>query len=196
MRTRDENKVDLIYQKAIEMIVKEGLDGFGVNKLAKAAGVSPATIYIYYKDREDLIMQVTLRASKRMLDESMKDFDPDMSFEEGMKIQWRNRARYFLEYPLETEFIEKMRYSRLYDKVFEQLHTGFKETMGRFHHNALNRKELLKLPFEVFWSVAFAPLYQLIKFHTQEGTWGHKKYTFSDESMQQTLSLVLKALKP
>lgn len=196
MRTRDENKVDLIHQKAIEMIVKEGLDGFGVNKLAKAAGISPATIYIYYKDRDDLIMQVTLRASNHMLVESMKDFDPDASFEEGMKIQWRNRAKYFLEHPLETQFIEKMRYSRHYDKVFEQMHKSFKETMGRFHHNALGRKELIKLPFEVFWSVAFAPLYQLIKFHTQEGSWGHKKYAFNEESMQQTLSLVLKALKP
>ncbi|WP_246858843.1 TetR/AcrR family transcriptional regulator [Chitinophaga sp. XS-30] len=196
MRTRDENKVDLIYRKAIEMIVHEGLDGFGVNKLAKAAGVSPATIYIYYKDREDLIMQVTLRASNHMLEESMKDFDPDMSFDEGMNIQWRNRARYFLKYPLETQFIEKMRYTRHYDRIFEELHKTFKEKMGRFHHNALERKELIKLPFEVFWSVAFAPLYQLIKFHTQEGSWGHKKYAFSDETMQQTLSLVLKALKP
>lgn len=196
MRTRDENKVDLIYRKAIEMIVNEGLDGFGVNKLAKAAGVSPATIYIYYKDREDLIMQVTLRASNHMLEESMKDFDPDMSFDEGMNIQWRNRARYFLKYPLETQFIEKMRYTRHYDRIFEELHKTFKEKMGQFHHNALERKELIKLPFEVFWSVAFAPLYQLIKFHTQEGSWGHKKYAFTDETMQQTLSLVLKALKP
>lgn len=196
MRTRDENKIGLIYQKTIEMIVKEGLDGFGVNKLAKAAGVSPATIYIYYKDREDLIMQTTLRVSHEMLEVSMNGFDPEMHFEEGMKVQWRNRAKFFLEHPLETEFIEKMRYTHMYDKVFEQLHASFKETMGRFHHNAINRNELIQLPFEVYWSVAFAPLYQLIKFHTQTGSWGHKKYTFNEASMQQTLSLVLKALKP
>ena len=73
---------------------------------------------------------------------------------------------------------------------------GYLVDFGARGRRLVNRKELLKLPFEVFWSVAFAPLYQLIKFHTQEGSWGHKKYTFSDESMQQTLSLVLKALKP
>jgi TetR/AcrR family transcriptional regulator, multidrug resistance operon repressor len=38
------------------MVVNEGLVNFGVNKLAKAAGISPATIYIYYKDKEDLII--------------------------------------------------------------------------------------------------------------------------------------------
>lgn len=196
MRTRDENKIGLIHQQTIEMVVREGLDGFGVNKVAKAAGVSPGTIYIYYKDREDLLLQTTLRVSKEMLAVSLEGFDPEMNFEEGMTTQWRNRAKFFLEHPLETEFIEKMRYTRLYDKVFDQLYVSFKEVMGKFHHNAVSRGELIQLPFEVYWSVAFAPLYQLIKFHTQDGSWGHKKYTFNEASMQQTLSLVLKALKP
>jgi AcrR family transcriptional regulator len=58
MRTRDENKESAIRQKAIEMIVKKGFDGLSMQKLAKAADVSPATIYIYYKDRDDLIVQL------------------------------------------------------------------------------------------------------------------------------------------
>ncbi|RPD40735.1 TetR/AcrR family transcriptional regulator [Chitinophaga barathri] len=196
MRTRDENKVCLLHHKAIEMIVREGLDGFGVNKLAKAAGVSPATIYIYFKDREDLIVKVTLHVSDRMLRESLEGFDPDASFEEGLRNQWQNRARYFLKNPLDVEFIEKMRYSHLYDKVAEHMYTTFKDVMGKFYHNAVARKELIPLPFEVYWAVAYAPLYQLIKFHTQEKTFGHKKYTFTEENMEQALQLVLKALKP
>jgi len=39
--------------------------------------------------------------------------------------------------------------------------------MSRFIKNAVANGELLKLPFEVYWSVAFAPLYQLFKFHNQ-----------------------------
>jgi AcrR family transcriptional regulator len=196
MRTRDENKICLLHQKTIEMVVREGLDGFGVNKLAKAAGVSPATIYIYFKDREDLILQVTIHVSAQMLKESLEGFDPDMRFEEGMRKQWQNRARYFLENPLYVEFIEKMRYSHLYDKVAKTIYTSYKEVMGKFYHNAVSRKELRPLPFEVYWAVAYAPLYQLIKFHTQEKSFGHKKYTFTEENMEQALQLVLKALKP
>ena len=50
MRTRDENKEQLVRQKALELIVNQGLEGFSMQKLAKAAAVSPATLYIYYKD--------------------------------------------------------------------------------------------------------------------------------------------------
>ena len=40
------------------MIVKEGFDGLSMQKLAKAANVSPATIYLYFKNREDLLNQL------------------------------------------------------------------------------------------------------------------------------------------
>ena len=58
MRTRDEAKERAIHQKGLQLIVEEGFDGLSMHKLAKAAGVSPGTIYIYYKDREDLIKQI------------------------------------------------------------------------------------------------------------------------------------------
>lgn len=179
------------------MIVKDGLDGFGVNKLAKAAGVSPATIYIYYKDREDLIVQTAIRVTERMLKESLEGFDPDnMSLEEGLRNQWQNRARHFFNNPLDTQFMEKMRYSHLYDKVSKDVYNTFKEMMGRFCHNAIKRGELIPLSTEVYWAVAYAPLYQLIKFHSQDKTFGDTKFHFTEEAMEQALQLVLKALKP
>ncbi|MBA4056563.1 MAG: TetR/AcrR family transcriptional regulator, partial [Marivirga sp.] len=58
MRTRDELKEQKIREKAIEMIVNEGFDGLSMQKLAKAANVSPATIYLYFKNREDLLNQL------------------------------------------------------------------------------------------------------------------------------------------
>ncbi len=51
MRTRDEAKETAIRKKAMALIVQEGFDGLSMHKLARAAGVSVATIYIYYKDR-------------------------------------------------------------------------------------------------------------------------------------------------
>jgi AcrR family transcriptional regulator len=196
MRTRDENKEQAIRQGAIEMIAREGLDNFSVNKLARAAGVSPATLYIYYRDRDDLIVQLCQEVSVRLLETSLKDFDPDMHFEEGLRVQWINRAAHFMNYPLEVQFIEHVRYSPYYAKVAKMLNERFREVMGKFVQNAIRRKELQKLPFEVYWSVAFAPLYQLIKFHTQGYSMSGEKFNLSDELLMQTLTLVLKALKP
>src|ERR1700741_255425 len=157
MRARDENKERSIRQKAIEMIVKVGLDGFGVNKLAKAAGVSPATIYIYFKDREDLILQLGTEVAKSLMTKSLDGFEPSMSFAEGLKKQWVNRITYFMEHPLNVEFVEQIRYSHYYEQIQLELPKHFKEIMGQFVNNAVKRKELAALPFEVFWCIAYAP---------------------------------------
>jgi len=196
MRPRDENKELLIRQKAIEMVVENGLGGFSVNKLAKAAGVSPATIYIYYKDKDDLITKLCVDVAGKMMDYSFKDFSPEMDFAVGLKIQWQNRMKYFISYPTEMEFIEIMRYSRYYEEVSKTLTTTFGFILGPFMENSIQKKQLIPLPFEVYWSIAFAPLYQLIKYHYQGKSYVNSSFELNEELMGQTLGLVLKALKP
>jgi TetR/AcrR family transcriptional repressor of multidrug resistance operon len=196
MRTRDENKEAAIREKAIEMVVKEGFDGLSMQKLAKAAGVSPATIYIYYKDREDLLMQISVDENKKMAEATLKNFNPDMTFEEGLRIQWLNRAHYCLENPLRMHFLEQIRYSPMHEKVFRK-DTQFADAMRQFVMNAIKQKQLIQLPVEVYWSVAFAPLYQLVKFHMVTRPFpGREKFVLDEKIMNQTLKLVLKALKP
>ena len=96
MRLRDDIKEGAVREKALQMIVKEGFDGLSMQKLAKAAGVSPATLYIYYKDREDLIINLYMFEMKKMSDATLEGFSPEMHFEEGLKVQWMNRAKYFM----------------------------------------------------------------------------------------------------
>lgn len=196
MRPRDENKEQAIRQKAMEIIVQQGLDGLSMQKLAKAAGVSPATIYIYYKDKDDLVFQVCSQVSTHMLEDSLQNFDPEMPFAEGLKVQWKNRAAYFMNNPLEVQFIEQMRYTQMYSRVTELLVQQFSEVMGKFVRNAIQRKQLVQLPFEVYWSIAFAPLYQMIKFHNQGKSMVNEEFQLDEPTMAKALELVLKALQP
>jgi TetR/AcrR family transcriptional repressor of multidrug resistance operon len=198
MRTRDESKESAIRKKALEMAVKEGFDGLSMQKLAKAAGVSPATIYIYFKDRADMILQLWLLEMDKMVSATLKGFDPAMPFDEGLKIQWMNRARFCMENPVSMHFMEQMKYSPYNEICMKKMDTTFLKAMGEFVHNAINRKEVVKLPIEVYWCIAFAPLYQLVKMHMSGRglRGGSEKFVLDDKIMNQTLKLVLKALKP
>jgi TetR/AcrR family transcriptional regulator, multidrug resistance operon repressor len=50
---------------------------------------------------------------------------------------------------------------------------------------------------EVFWAVAFAPLYQLVKFHIHgKNMSGTGKFVLTEAALETTLRLVLKSLKP
>jgi TetR/AcrR family transcriptional regulator, multidrug resistance operon repressor len=196
MRIRDEAKEKLIREKALEMIAKQGFEGLSMQKLAKAAGVSPATIYIYFKDRDDLILQLCKEQGTKMIEATFDGFDPEMHFEEGLSIQWKNRYRYWLENPMSGQFLEQVKHSPPYEAFFGQ-DKVFPRLMGHFMANAVARKEVIPLPAEVYWSVAFAPLYQLIKFHLAGKGLGNRGPFLLDESkLEMALALVLKALKP
>src|SRR5258707_4504077 len=61
MRTRDENKIEAIYREALKMLVNEGFDRLSMQKLAKMAGGCPATIYIYFSGKEELLLPIHKR---------------------------------------------------------------------------------------------------------------------------------------
>jgi TetR/AcrR family transcriptional regulator, multidrug resistance operon repressor len=197
MRTRDESKEEAIRQKALEMAVNEGFDGFSMQKLAKGAGVSPATLYIYFKDRDDLLIELYIEQQDKMQEATLKGFDPEMHFDEGLKLQWMNRARFCIENPLSMHFLEQMKFSPYFEPCSKRLKPGLRDIMMAFTRKAIQNKELVELPLEVYWSIAFSPLYNLVKFHmTKRGLGGFRAFVLTDEIMDQTLQLVLKALKP
>lgn len=197
MRPRDENKLRAIKSKAVEMIAREGLEGFSINKLAKAAGVSPATLYIYFRDKEDLITSISVEEGKKMTEATLKDFDPGMPFADGLWLQWKNRADYMLNNRTGEAFWEQLKNSSYRDEMVATITESFKKSMGDFMKNAIRNKQVVDpMSLEVYWSVAFAPLYNLIRFHNEGKSIGNRRFVFSHKVMRQTFELVLKALTP
>lgn len=195
MRTRDADKEQLVKEKAIELIVQDGFEGFSVNKLAKACDISVATLYIYYKDKDDLIIQIAKEEVNRMNTAMLKGFDPDASFEEGLRVQWKNRYQLAMDYPYLHRFLEQLRGSTYQQQVFEHFMEDFKKSMGRFVKNAVARGEINELPIGVYWSVAFAPLYSLVRFHNEGRSISNKPFQLTEEMLWQTFEMVLKAMK-
>jgi AcrR family transcriptional regulator len=195
MRTRDENKEAAIREKALKMIVKEGFDGFSMQKLARAAGVSPATIYIYYKNREDLLNSLFNEIHKVFIANALENFSPGLSLEKGLWLQWKNRLGFILANPAHFFFLEQFRHSPLINHK-DISNSEFKENMKGFCINAIKRGELARMEPEIFWAVAYGPFYSLVKFHLQKKSMMGNDFKITDHKLKQVLKMVLTALKP
>ena len=196
MRTRNADKESLVKHEAIEMLVRDGFQGFSMNKLALACGVSVATLYIYYRDKDDLIQKIGAEIGKQFMAKTLQGFNPQMGFAEGLRKQWENRADFALKFPKEVACYEIIRHSRHGDDIVEESLKGFKAAMGDFTHNAIKNKELISVSVEVFWSIAYGPLYTLLRFHEEGKSIGGRPFKFSKKTMDETFQLVLKALTP
>lgn len=196
MRTRNADKEGLVKQKAIELLVTEGFQGFSMNKLAKACGISVATLYIYYQDKDDLIKQIGIEIGKTFFETALKGFDPDMPFADGLRTQWDNRIAFSMEHRLEATCYEVIRHSPHGEYVLEQSFGRFGETMGQFCHNAINKGQLVPLKLEVFWSIAYGPLYNMLRFDAEGKSFGNRPFSFTNEMKEEALAIVIKALTP
>ncbi|KRD58558.1 TetR family transcriptional regulator [Flavobacterium sp. Root935] len=196
MRTRDINKEEIVKQKAIEMIVKQGVEGFGMNRLAKECGVSVATLYIYYSDKEDLIRKIGIEIGSNLFNKMLNGFSPEMSFKDGLRNQWENRIDFLLNFTLEATCFELLKHSTYGDAILAEITGEFKQTMSQFMLSSIEKKELVPVTFEVFWSIAYGSLYSLLELHREGKSMSGKSFVLNDDLKNETFNLVLKALTP
>lgn len=196
MRTRDVNKEEIVKQKAIEMLVSQGVEGFGMNRLAKECGVSVATLYIYYSAKEDLIRKIGIDIGKTFFEKMLIGFSPEMSFIEGLRRQWENRSEYTLNFSLETTCLELLKHSTYGDAILAEITTDFKEQMTKFITKSIEKKELLPITFEVFWSIAYGSLYSLLELHREGKSMSGKPFVFTPQIRDEAFNVVIKALTP
>jgi AcrR family transcriptional regulator len=64
MRKKDDEKQRNIKKAVVKLILEEGLHGTSISKIAKEAGVSPATVYIYYENKEMMLKDIYLEYSE------------------------------------------------------------------------------------------------------------------------------------
>jgi AcrR family transcriptional regulator len=195
MRTRDSDKEALVKQKAVELLVTSGFEGFSTNKLAKLCGMSVATLYIYYKDKEDLIVQIGREQVRQMRQATGKGFRPDFSLEEGLRVQWQNRYDYLMNDALIGSFLDQLRTSSYQHQIYAGFRDDEGDKLGEFIRLAIGRGELRLMPVEVFWSVAFSPLNTLIRAHHEGQRASGKPFLFTHALLWQTFELVLNGLK-
>jgi len=196
MRTRDINKEEIVKQKAIEMIVNQGIEGFGMNRLAKECGISVATLYIYYSDKEDLIRKIGIEIGQNFFKKMFDGFSTDMSFRDGLRNQWENRIYFTQNFALQATCFELLRHSTYGDAIIQEVTGEYKQMMTEFMLSAIERKELISVPYEVFWSIAYGSLYSLLEFHRDGKSMSGKSFVLKEEIKNEAFNLVLKALTP
>lgn len=100
-----------------------------------------------------------------------------------------------MSHKLEMDFYEQIKNSSFREAVTENIVAEFREKMRIFMQNAVQRGEIKALPIEVSWSILYAPLYNLIRFHQEGKSITGSPFVLTDEILWQTFDLVLKGIK-
>ncbi|WP_124066148.1 TetR/AcrR family transcriptional regulator [Clostridium sp. E02] len=107
MRKKDDEKVRSIKEAVIKLILQEGFHGTSVSKIAKMAGVSPATVYIYFENKEDMLHDIYLEYSEEIFDYLLQSIEKETDGARTIEILIRSYYNYILENKEEFSFVEQ-----------------------------------------------------------------------------------------
>lgn len=107
MRTKDQDKQQRIKEAMIHLILRDGITGASVSKIAHEAGVSPATIYVYYSSKEEMLSEVFREYSHQSYRYLMRRIDPGMCGADLIESIVRGYYSYSIEHEEVFSFVEQ-----------------------------------------------------------------------------------------
>lgn len=107
MRHRDDAKEEAIVEAAIRLINKNGFASTSISKIAKEAGVSPATIYVYFESKEDLLNNLYLMTKESMIESIGFHYDQTAGWEVNFKHFFDSTCRFMMNNRDSLAFLEQ-----------------------------------------------------------------------------------------
>lgn len=155
-KSLDPNKYILVRQAAIDLFYKQGISTTSMQEIAKEAGIAKGTIYLYYKNREDLIDHIFNYALNSHIEASMKDVEIQSSNSEKLKKRVKNILIWNYEYPKEASILrayyKPVNVAGIEDVFFKKSY----EINKVFLQEGIEKKEFKELPLEFLCKMFFS----------------------------------------
>jgi AcrR family transcriptional regulator len=165
MRPKNLEKEEAIRTIALQIIAEEGLENLSMQKLAKAANISPRTIYIKYENKEDFLVKLFIDEVLSAYEKAMLEkFKPEMDFAEGVKKLWANAFRFFKSNPHAYALMKYGKSSPLLNKAYQDRDIKEGDFFGpvhRFLEQNAKAGLIRKLPQEAYRAILFSPMFEL-----------------------------------
>ena len=158
MRTKDDEKEAALFEATVKMVNEIGFASSSVSKIAKEAGVSPATIYVYHKNKEDLLVSTYIQIKVNMSEFLLRDFNDRLPIRDILKNVWVNMFEYIannLEY---HQFVEQFSNSPYSSLVNKQEVEQYFEPIARVLQTGIEQKILKNVNFDVLMAFMYFPI--------------------------------------
>jgi len=167
MRTKSTKKREDLLQATLDLVNNNGFHAAPMSKIAKLAGVSPATIYLYFESKQDLINQLYINSKIAFTKEAFKDYQDSMPVKKGFELIWYNIANYKLKQTCSSSFLAQCETTPMIDsKVREEALQHFKPLLLLWQRG--QEEEIIKpISSYLLYANAIYPLTFLLSTHKQ-----------------------------
>lgn len=108
MRKTDINKLNAIKNSVLDLSQSVGLSNMTTAKIAKNAGVSPATMYLHYRDKTDLLSRLYEEVKINLHNGLAEAIDQNQSLETQIKQSITFTIEQYRKFPKQAYFMSTL----------------------------------------------------------------------------------------
>jgi AcrR family transcriptional regulator len=189
MRTKCEEKQEALFEATVKLVNEIGFAASSVAKIAKEAKISAATLYIYYKNKEDLLISTYLAIKRHTSKAILKDFDARQPIRDILEKAWFNMFRYTMEHSCYFNFAEQFANSPYADLIdIEEVESYF-EPIIQALHKGIDQKIVKNVSIDILKAFIYYPVVVL------SNTRMCRDFKICEDSMKTAFGLAWDAIK-
>jgi len=158
MRTKDNEKETALFEATVKLVNDIGFASSSVSKIAREAGVSPATIYVYHKNKEDLLVSTYIAIKLDLSKALLRGFNDRLPIRDILKNVWFNMFEYIsnnLEY---YKFIEQFSSSPYSFLINRQEVEQYFDPLIRVLQTGIEQKIIKNVSFNILAAFMYYPI--------------------------------------
>lgn len=189
MRTKDEEKKAALFEATVKTVNAVGFVAASVSKIAKVAGVSPATLYVYHKNKEELLVSTYLKTERDFGRVLLKNFDASLPIRDILKNLWVTVSDYITKNQAYFRFADQFANSPYRTLVSKEMVMQYYAPIIEVLQRGIEQKIIKNVELDVLLAFIFYPLLVL----TNPGLCTQFEQT--TENIEKTFTLAWDAIK-
>ena len=158
MRHKDQAKIDAIFKATVKLVNQIGFVSSSVSKIAKEANVSTATLYIYYENKEDLLVSTYVEIKQQLSAAILEKFDDSLPLQEVLRNFWFNAFEFISKYSDNFQYTEQFANSPYSSLVNKSEIEKYFEPMIKVIQRGIQQKILKDVSLEILQIFIFQPV--------------------------------------
>ena len=158
MRTKCEEKQEALFEATVKIVNEIGFAASSVAKIAREANVSAATLYIYYKNKEDLLVSTYLAIRHHTSQAILEDFDARKPIRDILEKAWFNMFRYTMDHSHYFHFAEQFANSPYADLINLEEVEGYFEPIIRSLQKGIDQKIVKNVSIDILKAFIYYPI--------------------------------------
>lgn len=171
MRTKDVAKQDKIAETVLQLTMENGLAALSFDKLAKRAGISTGTPYVYYQDKTDMLSHIYVQVWQMLQTGLQEAIDSGRTTGEKLFFGLRHLAQMLLAHPQEAHFFLSVLHAPEFVSAKAlRCNSLPSPPLLAVYQEAIARRLMKTDNMDYINAMLFGPLFLILQQHRDNGT--------------------------